>query len=89
MALGARRADIAQLVFLEGGGLLAAGVVIGAAVAIAVMRLLDRLLYGVAPGDPVTFVAIVSLVAAATVTAQLVPVFRATTVDPSRTLQAE
>jgi putative ABC transport system permease protein len=89
MALGARRADIARLVFLEGGGLLAAGVVIGAAVAIAVMRLLDRLLYGVAPGDPVTFVAIVSLVAAATVTAQLVPVFRATTVDPSRTLQAE
>ena len=89
VALGARRADIARLVFLEGGGLLAAGVGIGGAVAIAVTQLLDHLLYGVAPGDPLTFVAIVSLVAAATMAAQLVPAFRAASVDPSRALEAE
>jgi putative ABC transport system permease protein len=89
IALGARRVDIARLVFLEGGGLLAAGIVAGVAGAIAVARLLQGLLYGVAPGDPVTFAAILSLVAAATFAAQIVPTARATAVDPARALEAE
>jgi hypothetical protein len=89
IALGARRADIARLVFHEGSGLLLAGVALGSGGALVVTRLLGRLLYGVAPGDPVTLGAIVVLVAIAASIAQAVPMLQATAVDPSEALQAE
>jgi putative ABC transport system permease protein len=89
IALGARRADIARLVFHEGSGLLLAGVALGSGGALVVTRLLGRLLYGVAPGDPVTLAAIVALVATAASMAQAVPMLQATGVDPSDALQAE
>jgi len=89
IALGARRADIARLVLREGIGLLVAGVVIGSGGALVVTRLLRRLLYGVAPGDPVTLAAIVALVVIAASIAHAVPMLAATAVDPSEALQAE
>ena len=89
IALGAQRADIARLVCFEGGFMLLAGVALGGVGAVVLTRLLQRLLYGVAPGDPLTFGAIILLVAAATFAAQLVPTMRATAVDPSRAMQAE
>ena len=69
--------------------MLLAGVALGGVGAVVLTRLLQRLLYGVAPGDPLTFGAIILLVAAATFAAQLVPTMRATAVDPSRAMQAE
>jgi putative ABC transport system permease protein len=89
IALGARPLDIARLVFLEGSGLVAVGIVVGGVIAMAVSGTLARLLYGVAPGDPATFAVIVSFVAVANFAAQLVPAFRATAVDPLRALDAE
>ena len=55
MALGARRADILALVVRQGGGLVAAGAVVGLVASAASARVLDRFLFGVAAGDALTF----------------------------------
>ncbi|MGH9314416.1 MAG: ABC transporter permease, partial [Vicinamibacterales bacterium] len=89
MALGARRADIARLVLSEGTQLVAAGLIAGGLGAVALTRLLGSLLYGVTPSDPVTLGAIVAIVAAAAIAAQVVPLLRATSTDPSTALHAE
>jgi ABC-type lipoprotein release transport system permease subunit len=47
------------------------------------------MLYGVAPNDPVTFIAVPLLLAAAALGASWLPARRAARVDPARTLQAE
>jgi putative ABC transport system permease protein len=89
MALGARRADIARLVLSEGTQLVTAGLIAGSLGAVALTRLLGSLLYGVTPSDPVTLGAIVAIVAAAAIAAQVVPLLRATSTDPSTALHAE
>jgi len=67
--------------------LAAAGVIIGAAVAAATTRVLGSMLYGVGPGDPLTFVAIALLVAAIALIASYVPARRALRVDPLEALR--
>jgi macrolide transport system ATP-binding/permease protein len=89
MALGARRADIARLVLSEGTQLVAAGLVVGGLGAVVLTRLMDSLLYGVRPSDPVTLGAILLIVAAASIAAQIVPLIRATSTDPATALHAE
>ena len=89
MALGARRADIARLVLSEGAQLVAAGLVVGGLGAVMLTRLMDSLLYGVKPSDPVTLGAILVIVAAASIAAQIVPLIRATSTDPATALHAE
>jgi ABC-type antimicrobial peptide transport system permease subunit len=54
MALGSQRAAILRLVLGEALLLTVAGVTIGAAAAWAATRLLTHVLFGVAPGDPLT-----------------------------------
>jgi putative ABC transport system permease protein len=89
MALGARGADIARLVLSEGTQLVAAGLVVGGLGAVVLTRLMDSLLYGVRPSDPVTLGAILLIVAAASIAAQIVPLIRATSTDPATALHAE
>ncbi|HEX6047798.1 MAG TPA: ABC transporter permease [Gemmatimonadaceae bacterium] len=87
VALGAGRSNIAGLVLRQGGVWLALGLVGGALGVAVVARLVDDLLYGVRPFDPVTLgVAVGTLVACAAI-ALLVPVRRATRVDPIMTLR--
>jgi putative ABC transport system permease protein len=89
MALGARRSDIARLVLSEGMQLVVAGLVVGGAGAVLAGRLMDSLLYGVEPSDPVTLAAILVVVAVASIAAQIVPLLRATSTDPATALHAE
>jgi ABC-type antimicrobial peptide transport system permease subunit len=87
VALGAGRGNIAGLVLRQGGVWLALGLAGGALGVMAVARLVGDLLYGVRPFDPVTLgVAVGTLVACAAM-ALLVPVRRATRVDPIMTLR--
>ena len=87
VALGSSRAAIATLVLRQGGVWMLAGLVIGAGGVVVVARLVRSLLYGVAPFDPVALgLAVVLLIAAAAV-ALLVPVRRATRVDPITVLR--
>lgn len=89
VALGARPVDVVGLVFREGTVLALAGVASGIVAAVFLTRVLAGLLYEVSPTDPPTLAAIVALVIAVIVLAQLVPALRAIAVDPSRALQAE
>ena len=55
MALGSQPGAILRLVLRESLLLSIVGVVIGAPCALAATRLLAHMLFGVAPGDPLTF----------------------------------
>jgi predicted permease len=81
-ALGASRFDIARLVVGSGMAMVAAGLAAGCAVAFAATRALQSSLFGVSATDPATFVAVAIVLLAVTLLAQLIPVLRATRVDP-------
>ena len=88
MALGSSRAAIARLVLRQGGVWMLAGLVIGAGGVVVVSRLVRGLLYGVAPFDPIALGLAVLLLLASAAVALLVPVRRATRVDPITALRS-
>ena len=89
MALGARGRDVVRQFVHEGLALTSLGVVIGAAGAYAVTRLLTALLFGVTPTDAPTFAGIATLMVAVAATAVYVPARRAANVDPLVALRRE
>jgi predicted permease len=89
MALGAQQQDVLRLVITQAGLLILAGVTLGLAAAAGVTRYLGALLYGVRPIDPVTFAAVVLLLATVAMGACLIPARRATKIDPMVALRYE
>jgi predicted lysophospholipase L1 biosynthesis ABC-type transport system permease subunit len=89
LALGAEPRSILGMVMQRGLGLAAAGVVIGATLALGAGRLLQSLLAGVSPADPVTFGAAVGLAMAMTIVGCLLPALRAVRLDPIEVLRLE
>ena len=87
LALGAESWDVIGLVLRRGLGLTLAGLVVGAALAVAVMRLTAGLLVGVSPGDPVAIAGSAIFLGAIAVAASYLPARRATKVDPMVTLR--
>ena len=86
-ALGATPRKIFGEVTREGVMLAAAGAAVGLVTALGVTRLLRTMLYGVPPGDPVTFLlaALVLIVVAALASA--LPGMRAASMDPVKILR--
>jgi predicted permease len=82
MALGAGTSDVLQLVLSKGLALTAGGIVLGAAAALQLTRLLGYLLYNVSPRDPLAFGSAVVVIAVASLAACFVPAWRATRTDP-------
>jgi putative ABC transport system permease protein len=89
VALGAQRADVLRMVLGHGMALVAAGGAAGMAAGFAVSRLLARFLYGLPAGDPVTFGAVATGLAAVAFIANYVPARRALQVDPVVALRYE
>jgi len=89
VALGAEPKAVVRLVVGGGLRLAAAGVVIGAVLAAAATRVLESMLYGVSPTDPLTFGAVALLVTAIALVASYVPARRALRVDPAEALRAD
>ncbi len=89
MALGARAADVLQLIVGQGMGLVAIGLAIGAAGALALTGVMRSLLFGVSAADPLTFVSVSALLAAVAFAASYIPARRATRVDPMVALRYE
>jgi len=89
VALGAQHANVLRMVLGRGVLLVAIGVTGGMAAAFAVSRLIARFLYGLNPGDPLTFGVVAALLAAVSMAAKYVPARRALQVDPMAALRYE
>ena len=88
-ALGAGRGDVLCLVLGQGLRLTGAGLCAGLVFALLVARALRSQLFGVAPTDAVTFVAVALGLAAVALLSCAVPAYRATRVDPVAALRHE
>ncbi|HET9948650.1 MAG TPA: ABC transporter permease [Longimicrobiales bacterium] len=89
IALGAMRTRVVRMVMREVGVMVAAGMILGALLALAATRLVASFLFGVAPGDPATFALaalVLGLVAGA---AGALPAWRAARLDPMAALREE
>lgn len=89
MALGAQRKNVLAMVFSEAMRLLAIGIIAGLVAAIAVARLISGFLYGIRPVDPLTYLAVTSLLGGVVLLACYIPARRATKVDPMIALRYE
>src|SRR6185437_4336103 len=89
MALGARRGNLIRLVVGQGIAVALIGTTVGVAAALAVSRLLTKLLFGVKPDDPATLIAVMLLLITVALFAAFLPARRATRVDPMIALRCE
>jgi len=93
MALGANRADVVWTVMREALLLVAAGLIVGIPVALALGRLasnrISGLLFGLQPTDPITIAAATMVLALIAAGAGYMPARRASRIDPMVALRNE
>lgn len=89
MAIGARRADLFTMVLSQGMRNVALGIAAGLPLAFGVTRVLRGSLVGVSPIDPLTFTAVVVVLALAGLAGCALPARRATRVEPQAALRLE
>jgi ABC-type antimicrobial peptide transport system permease subunit len=89
MAIGARPADIARDTLRQAAVPIAAGLVLGTAIAIVVTSLTARSIYGVSAADPLMYAFTSVALAVVTLAASLIPARRAARVDPAHALRGE
>jgi putative ABC transport system permease protein len=89
MALGARRTQVVTLMLWQGLRPAAGGLAIGLVVAVAASRVIQGLLYQVPPHDPLTFVAVTTLLMAIVLIACAIPAARASRIAPADALRGE
>ena len=87
MALGAAQASVLRLILKQGMSLVAIGVLLGFAAALAVGRLLSRMLYGVSASDPISVAGAAAVLLAIALLACYLPARRASRVDPLAALR--
>jgi predicted permease len=93
MALGALRGDVIWMVLREALVLVSIGVAIGVPAALGLGRIASSrvpgLLFGLAPGDPLTISAATALLVVVAAIAAFLPALRAARVDPMVALRSE
>jgi predicted permease len=89
VALGARPSSVLGMIVGRGLRLAGLGVVIGIVAALALTRVMQGVLYGVTPTDPLTFFGVAVALLAVAAGASWIPAWRATKVDPLVALRAE
>jgi len=89
MAMGASLEDIWKMVLAQNFVRVIIGLAVGVVGSIALTRVLQGLLFGVRPGDPLTFAAVAGALALAALVASFVPAHRAARIDPVLALRTE
>jgi putative ABC transport system permease protein len=89
IALGARRRGVIALVMRQAAAPVVLGVIGGLIGALAFSRLMDALLYGITPGDAVTFLAAPPVLVLVAVAACLIPARRALRIDPMVAIRSD
>jgi len=88
-ALGARPQDVARPILREALTLAAIGVAIGLPVALALVRVIRGIFYGIEPHDPLTTIGAAVLMIAVAALAAWIPARRAARIDPMNALRYE
>jgi putative ABC transport system permease protein len=89
VALGASAGDVVRTVLGEGLRPTLVGIAIGVAGALTLGRVVNSLIYGVRVTDALTMVSASTLLMGVALAASALPAYRATRVDPIRTLREE
>jgi putative ABC transport system permease protein len=89
MALGASASDVLRLVVGQGMRPVIVGLAVGLLAALALARVLQGFLFGVARTDPGTYVTVTVVLSCAAILACYLPARRAARVDPMTALRAE
>jgi putative ABC transport system permease protein len=89
MALGAKRRDLFGMVLRQAVAIVAIGIVLGVAGAMAMTRYLSGMLFGLTTLDPLTYAIVAVTFAAVAMLASYLPARRATKVDPLAALRYE
>jgi putative ABC transport system permease protein len=89
MALGASQLDILRMVLGQGMALVVIGLVVGIAGALAVTKLMAKLLFAITPTDPATFLSVAIVLITIAAMAALIPASRVTSIDPMTALKSE
>ena len=86
-ALGAQRSEILRMILGQGLRLSLCGIAVGAAAALLLTHLIERMLFQVNAIDPITYLAMGALFLLAGLLASYIPALRATRVDPITALR--
>lgn len=89
VALGAQRGDLLRMVLAQSTRLAVPGIILGVVLAMSLGRVLQTLLYGVKPADPIILASVTLLVLIVSLLASYAPARRAALADPMSTLRAE
>jgi macrolide transport system ATP-binding/permease protein len=89
MAIGATQGQVWASVARSAGTLIGTGLVLGLGMALLAGRLLERILYGVKPTDPLTFAIVFAIMLGVGAAATFLPARRATRIDPMQALRLE
>jgi predicted permease len=89
VAVGARRADVLQLVFRSSAAFTAVGVLIGSLLALVATRAIRHWLYDVEPLEPISYLIAITILVSAVSLASWLPARRALRVDPLVALRQE
>jgi predicted permease len=87
MALGATRQDIARMFLRQAAGPILAGLVLGTATAFALGRVVDSLLFGVAPTDIASYTTAASALVGVALLASYLPIRRVLQAEPAHALR--
>jgi ABC-type antimicrobial peptide transport system permease subunit len=89
LALGAEKRALERMFVRSALALTGMGLLLGLIAAAVLMQLMKALLFGVSPLDPITFIVVPLVLAAAATFASYLPARRAAKVDPVVALRAE
>jgi putative ABC transport system permease protein len=89
VALGAQKSTVMKLILGEGAVLVAAGLLLGFSVSLALNQSMKSLLFAVSATDPLIYFLMATLVIGISLLASSLPARRATKIDPIRTLRSE